>query len=318
MPASAYTYTSVLNTALAGANLTENFQNMFLLLHAFHKAIPGVSVVASSDGVTADASDNISVIADVVSASAGARTWVVYSMPGGWYKCLECNDNASPPRDVSHYGADANGYVLGSPVTTAKPTATNVSNEWSHINVIHIPDTSFNPFTVHYTTASNGSGWFCVSKNGTAVGELALMIPRTPGADTATLDYAHYLYYSASGAFDAANVTSDNNWRGHHTNNSRNHTLAITSPAGTMALVTGGLIHSTSEPVKCPVMVHVNSASQSRVYGTIPDLRLGGSQMGSNLIEADDEALQRYITIDSTWLMAQASQIPAGPSPLTL
>lgn len=312
-------HTSVLNVTLAGANLTENFQNLILLIHTWIKAMGGI-VQASSNGVVADLNDNVAVIADVVSASGvAAHTWIVYLMPSGWYLTLECNDGDATPREADHFGADTAGYDLTGLVTTAPPTAINPGNEWNRVNVDHIPTAvPATPMTVHRSVDSAGKGWFCCSIDGTTDGEFGIKHEIFPLPDNPTLPYAWYVDFNATGAFSVTRVTTSSNWRSHHINGVDLPSLAITSPATMMSTWTAGEADSTSEPVKTPMMVNSNTAGSNRAYGSAEDFRLGAINTPSNTVEDADPDLQRFVTIDNSWLMVESSQLPAGPSPLQL
>lgn len=317
MAASANTHTSTLNVALAGADLDENFQNMFLLMHQFLKDMGSV-VLASSDGVTADLTDNVSVIADVVSAAGSvAHTWVVYQMTTGWFLLVECNDALATPRSCDHFGADGGGYDLTGLVVTDPPAAITPANQWNRININHIPTAvPATPMTVHSSVASNGQGWFCVSEDGTADGEFGLMHLVFPTPDSPNFPYAYFVDDLV--AFAITDLVTASNWRGHHVNGVDYANVTVTSPASLMNVRTSGVADTTSEPVKSPAMFHSNNTSVTRDFGTAVDIKFGASQMPSNIVEDADPDPQRFVTINNAWLMVESAALPGGPSPLDL
>ena len=81
------------------------------------------TVVASSDGTTADASDNWTVAGDVI-WSAGAHAWIVLQRTDGAQMLLDCNYNSTQPEFMS-IRFSPGGLFSGFASTSTAPTATD-------------------------------------------------------------------------------------------------------------------------------------------------------------------------------------------------
>ena len=321
MAATARTHGSLLNTALPGADLTENYQNAVLLVHTLIKLAGGV-VQASSDGVTADANDNISVIADIISDSGtNDHSWCVYLMPAGYYLCWEAHDGASPPRHLDFFGADAGGYDLTSPVITAKPTATTAANEWSYTSIDLVPTaTPATPMTYHQNYTETGEFWLGISVDGTGYCETLIWQPVYSNPDNANFPYAFYFASgptTSSGAY-LSPLTSGSNYRGHAPSGVDYSSLSPISAASAMSNFPSGISHGNSQPPIVPLTLNSNNSGATRIYGTPDDIRVGPAAMSSNIVEDGDTDTYRRVTMGNLWVMVLASQLNAGPNFLDL
>ena len=323
MAQTARTHVSDLNTALPGADLTENHQNAFLLLHQLIKDVGGV-VVASSDSVTADLTDNISVIGDVVSdTGTNPHSWVVYDMTaiGGYFLGLECHDGTAVPADLDYFGADVSGYDVSTPVVTALPTPVTAANEWSRTSTPLIPTTTpATPMTYHSNRTETGSWWFGVSIDGTGECETLIIQEVFQLPDHASYPYAFYMDsgLGAAAGSAVASLTVTSNWRGHYINGPDLTALIVTSAATAMSNLTSGLLHSTTQPVIVPWVFHSNITAATRSYGAPDDLRLAAAATPSNVVEDTDTDTYRRVTMQNLWLMVDAAELAAGPNYLSL
>ncbi len=312
-------HASELNNALAGANLTEQHQNGFLQAHACIKAA-GNTVLASSDGVTADLTDNVAVIADVVSASGSvAHTWVVYQMTAGYFLTLESNDGDATPREVDFFGADAAGYTLTGLLITDRPVPVTAANEWNRVNIDLIPTAvPATNMTVHYNTVDTGEFWFIISIDGTQFAETMIYQPIFAQPDDPTYPYAFYYQNNAGGAALVTQINSNGNWRTHYINNVDVPSVVMSSPAEDMSTWTSGNANSTGEPVKAPMMFLTNTSGANRAFGSTDDIRIGGNLQPSQALETPDADTFRLVTIQSLWMMVEAADLNPTGDPLDL
>jgi len=104
-------------------------QNREMLLRIKNRLVSscGAVVVSSSDGTTADASDNWSVYTDLVfNTSGSAHSWIVLqfdSIHSGYQICIDCNETAVTTEQCTALMSGAAGFTGGT--TTNRPTATD-------------------------------------------------------------------------------------------------------------------------------------------------------------------------------------------------
>jgi len=112
------------------------------------------SIVSSSNGTTADASDNWTTIADIVHNTAGnAHSWIVLEAPVGDVQiCLNTGWNNTIPERIEVVVSLSGAFTGGS--TTNRPTASDeVIASTSTTNIL--PTTTFNS-TVHCSISDDG------------------------------------------------------------------------------------------------------------------------------------------------------------------
>lgn len=312
MVASNRIHTTVLNVALAGADLTENWQNAVLLLHQ-HLKDAGFTVQASSNSVTADGNDNIATIADLVSDSPGsAHSWIHYRAPtaaGVWDLILDCNDGAATPQEVDWFGATS---YNSDGTTTNRPTA--VANEWSRANIDLIPTVvPATPMKVHRGRCNDGEFWFGISINGSQDCESGIWMPIFVNGDLGVSDpypYAWYNQVSASGAFSMGFVTNATNWRTHHNDNSDVSSVVVETLAASLSSLTNGLLNSNGKAPGLPIDFATNSATQARVLGRSQDIKAAPANIQQGLVEDGDTDSIRRVSIDDLWFVVQSAQLP--------
>lgn len=309
MVATNRTHVSVFNIAVAGASAAEQFQNIGLALHIELKAA-GFVVQASSDSVTADATDRISVIADIVSNSAGnAHTWIHYLAPtvmGSWELVLDFVDTASPPRKISWFGAPS--YNSDGAITT-RPTVA-VGSEWSQVNTDFMPSGAFQAMSIHRTRASDGEVVFGVSINGTNVCETGLWIAAPKGGDDPgdIYPYAFFLANSGSGAFTQVYTASQ--WHTHGVDNSSSPSVEAESIASVMNLWVDGESQASGNPFVCPLDFIVGPAANGRYVGRSEDHRMAPALISQAELEDGDTDTFRRVVWDNVWFVVQASALP--------
>lgn len=312
MVASNRTVVSSLNVAIPGVTLTENLQHAALLVHTTLKAA-GWTVITSSNGVVANASDNIATIADVVSAAPGvAHSWVRYQAPaalGNWQLVMDCNDPDATKREVDFFGApsyNTNGTI------TNRPTPVVGGNEWSRINIDLIPSGTFVAMSSHVIRFSDGEVFIGLSVNGTGFMETILWIPALKGGDDplGVYPYAFYYNHNASGASQTSQITSTTNWRTNHTDGSAITSIGIETPANSMSLWTSALSTASNRPAICPVDFVQSAAATARYVGRSEDIRFGGNLLPVNTVEDGDLDAIRRVGIRGMWLVVQSAQLP--------
>ncbi len=314
MVASNRSAVSSLNTTLAGANLTENWQNAVLALHVFLKAA-GYTVVQSSDSVTADTNDNVASIADIVSDSASnIHTWILYQAPaavGPLFLILDCNDPDATPREIDWFGSPTTGYNVDG-TTADRPTPVVAANEWSRINIDLIPTAvPATPMRIHNTRYSDGELWWGISINGTNDFETGLWIPTFVNGEASAYQYAFYYVFAAAGAFSlSGGLGSATNWRSHHSDNTDHANADIVTLAELMSNWANGQSNASGAvPVNAIDFAH-NSATQGRFMGRSQDVRAApANTLAGGVEDGDGDAIRRLV-VDDAWLVVQSSEIP--------
>ncbi len=314
MVASNRTHLSAFNAALAGADLAENYQNAFIFVHTQLK-LAGFTVEFSSDGVTADATDNVAVIADVVSAAPGnPHTWVQYDPPaisGDWKLILDSNDAAAPARELEYFATSSSGYNADG-TTSDRPTPITAAHEWSRINIDLIPTAVLQPMSLHVTRASDGEIVLGISINGTGFCETGIWfaLPKDGDDPTNAYDYAWYAESDAAGAFVNTAIATAASWRTHHPDNNDVTSMDVETPALAMSSWASGQSNASGDVPVCPIDMITNSATLGRVVGRSEDHRMAPANVTQSIVEDGDTDVQRRVIWDDLWVVVQSSALP--------
>lgn len=124
------------------ATVEEQYALAFLALHESLKAA-GYTVVWSSNGTVADASDNVATTADVVQGdnTSSPRTWILYDPPAGmpdagsWQLLVEPETIAGVSKNQ---GVDTYADILGFDTATASVSSTPSPNGPDAISTIQV------------------------------------------------------------------------------------------------------------------------------------------------------------------------------------
>ncbi len=314
MVASNRTHVSTFNNAMAGASLSINWQNAVLFVHQQLK-LAGFTVDFSSNGVTADATDNISTVADIVSAAAtNPHTWVQYDPPaimGDWKLILDCNDPDATPREVDWFATSSSGYNADGDIND-RPTPVTSTHEWNRINVDLVPSAIFQPMSMHATRASDGEILIGLSVDGSlAVGTAIWIVAPKNGDDpTNAYDYGFYFSFFATGALQITQLQSNLNWRGHAPDNNDRNTLDLETPAIAMGTFTLGVSNASGDIPVCPIDWIHSSGTISGISGRSEDHRMAPATVPQSIVEDGDTDAQRRLMWDNLWVVVQSSALP--------
>jgi hypothetical protein len=134
------TWTHDVNNVIgAGLTQVQQYQELFFALHSAFVAA-GYTVVASSDGVSASAGDNIGSSGDVVvGSSAAARTWALYEFGALQHKgqiLIEAEDTATTtPQDI-RYTFSSLDFDISSISASAAPVEPSLATYFQTDSVI--------------------------------------------------------------------------------------------------------------------------------------------------------------------------------------
>lgn len=135
------TWTHDVNNVIANTlTQVQQYQELFFALHSAFVAA-GYTVVASSDGTTASAGDNIASTADVVvGGGTSARTWALYEFPPSAQNkgqvLLEAEDTATTtPQDI-RYTFSSLDFDISSISASAAPVEPSVLSYYQTDSVI--------------------------------------------------------------------------------------------------------------------------------------------------------------------------------------
>lgn len=283
----------------------------------------GWTVIASSNGVVANLNDNWNSSADIVFASAGARSWIVMRSPVGWLPgtdqvelCMECN-NSSPdatPQQMQSFFAANPFFDVTTPVTTARPTSGNETAANSSGDDV-IPWTGV--LTGRWTSwySSRGDVVFGVKPQGVLQWRhFQVLTANTDvnGGGTGSYRFGFFSRSSSStGVLTASDINNGNNWRGIAPDS-----VSTDSPQGESTVYGGAAVWASGldvggVTVSSPIDLYSNSPSRGRSLGTVVDFYAGPQNLPNGELD-DAETLQvlRRQFFDSTWLYVPTALLP--------
>lgn len=314
MTTTAVIWNSNLNVIVAGADADEQFQNIILELHTWFKAA-GWTVLGSSDSVTADTSDNISVIGDIVSDTAGnAHTWIAYRSPSGFLGVgenievvIDCVNVSSPTISIDIFASSGALSVFTNELL--RPTG---PDEWGRVAVNMNPLSSFVGKKMHMGRSADGEFWFGSSlDSGVAIMEEAMWFTKTVGGDSSEFQYAFYALIGTGAAFNQGNLAASSRW---HTHNPGDGAPVVAvnwrSPAQDWSNWTNGLANLSNEAGVASMDLSVNNGTQGRYVGRVRDIKVLPAQLTPGEVEDGDTDTVRRVAVDGLWFLVEASQLP--------
>lgn len=312
MVATNRTHVSSLNNNVAGVSLAQQWEYCALALHNAMKAA-GFTVLASSDSVTADASDNLLLFSDFVSATPGnPHSWVHYQAPaamGNIQTIIDCTDGAW--RELDFIGAlvyNSNGTINN------RPTATVIAQEWAITNLDFVPQTVYalDSMSYHYTYTSDGELVFGISINGSGACHTALWWAVLEDGDDATYPYTFYTAINVTnGGFSHVYMQSASSWRTHHADGQQVPNVQLTSPTTAMTSWPLGQSAVSSKVPVCPIdMVVPSSSILGRYVGRSQDHRVAAPFAPTAIVEDGDTDTYRRVLWDNFWVVVEASELP--------
>lgn len=313
MVATNRTHVSSLNNNVPGTTLAQQWQYAVLALHNAMKSA-GFTVLASSDGATAGASDNVLLYTDCNSGIPGsAHTWIHYQAPaamGNVETIIDCTDASW--RELDFAGALA--YNSDGTINN-RPTATSAAQEWTSINFDFVPQTVFavDSMSYHQTYASDGELVFGISINGSGACHTALWWAVLEDGDDATYPYTFYASWNVTtGGFSHLFMVQPGSFRTHHPPDGQDIlNVQFVSPTVAMTGWPLGQSTVTSRVPICPVsMVVPTTGTLGRYVGRSQDHRAAPTFAPSALVEDGDTDTYRRVIWDNFWVVVEASELP--------
>lgn len=310
------TYGWDLNYSIVGANANAQFQDSILRLkqgligqnttdiNSVATALGAWTVVGSSNGTVANTSDNWATSADIVSASgAVAHSWIVIQSPdmgmlgGRIWLIIDCNDGAGTVQDFELIMC-SDQPDLTTPVTTARPTATNEVAMGEQVWQL----SAFAAKSFHFWRTTIGEFIAVMSTDGTLIPESGIVFWRCDNGE-AGVQYPFFCYRehltSGLGAFTASNLATSGNIDGFWQDKTPlTAVMNMNGPGGpggnTTSNWTNGRSNINNGVPDFPLAMTWNSATEAAIPGYIPDIRLSASSVPNNETNnADTDAIVR-------------------------
>jgi hypothetical protein len=289
----------------AGGDQAVQYRELFLTTHSLIKAA-GWTVLRSSDGTTADATDNVSVVGDVVFGTAGSQTltWVVYRSPVGWldasavvhmlFSAENANSDTTPQAMRRYFSA---GEFTGG-TTTVLPTSASATTT-------HPAGTNYVPWTTAQTgymftqRSSRGDFRVGVKQAGNASFGFLEIIQANTDASGGGTSGNRFMFYAEQGP-TITNLAAGNSWRGITADGSAVATTECGSVFSTISSWAAGL-DSEGELITAPFEVfHDMTLGRGRWLGTLADVWSTPAGTTFGLLDDSESAqVQRRVVVGS-------------------
>jgi hypothetical protein len=309
-------WSSSVNNTVLGATQIDKYKDAFLKLHVAIKAA-GHTVSFSSNGVTADANDNIASASDVVFGTEGsqAHSYVVYQLKPGFngnstgYLLIDCDEpnTETSPQNLDFYSSISPYSLDGTPLVNRPVTA---GSEETILTRNLIGSTANDPHTIHYGFSTIGDLWFCCSRDGTGDADFGFLMCSLTGGEGVN---QFVIYAASTNAFKATSFASSSIMV-FYVDNAVASSPLMTSLAFDFTNWSAGRTTS-GKPVSYPIALASNSSTQARPVGGVVDIRAAAPDNISNEVfdDEDSDAL-RLVSISDLWVPMQSAQFvqPAG------
>lgn len=297
------------------------FQESFFSLKTLLLAA-GWGVRSSSNGTTADTSDNLVSVADIVTGLAGFGAWIVFRSPVGWIPGAEqidltfyVDDNAAPfqkaPFRFCPSGYNTDGTTSSLPTPIASETA-----------VVATPNFNIIPWTVK--TTGRWNGWytsrgdimFGVKQLGRRFFQNFMFLSGNVDGDGEGKGLQRWVYgASSSSAFSDVLTnpyTSSINWRGSRTDKVVTGPIILTTDGQTVGAWSDGYDYKGETKI---LEAHhfITVASHGRHLGEFM-----GGDVGvaisltpfGTLHDLEDAQTFRRVCISGFWVYFPAADLP--------